>query len=213
MTILASEIIGDARATLIDDDADTYSAEQMLGFVSDAQGLVCNYKPDAYTKHEFVPMAASTDQEIPADGTQFLMATQNEVSKRSATMVDQSMLDTENRFWRAATGETDVQHWCADPRDPRRFDITPPNNGTGSLRVLYCAVPPVLEEPEDPIALVDTYKYALYAFTLHRAYAETSRKGDVQKADYWLKNGLQAIGIKSSATVALAPKLEKSGEG
>ena len=126
MTILASAVISDARATLIDDNAATYSAAQMLGFVSDAQGLVCTYKPDAYTKHEFVAMAEGTDQELPADGTQFMSATMNEVSKRSATQVDQAMLDTENRFWRRATGETDVQHWCASAKDPRRFDVIRP---------------------------------------------------------------------------------------
>jgi hypothetical protein len=207
MTILASAIISDARATLIDDNAAVYSALQMLGFVSDGQQLVCTYKPDAYTLHEFVPMAVGTDQEIPAGGTQFMSASQNEVSSRSATMVDQSMLDTENRFWRAATGETDVQHWCASARDPRRFDIMPPNDGTGSLRVLYCAVPPVLATDGDALVLVDTYKYPVYCFTLHRAYAENSRKGDTVKAEYWLQKGLQALGIKSVAQTQVAPKL------
>lgn len=207
MTILASAVISDARATLIDDNAATYSAAQMLGFVSDAQAMVCTYKPDAYTKHEFVAMAEGTDQEIPADGTQFMSATMNEVSKRSATQVDQAMLDTENRFWRRATGETDVQHWCASAKDPRRFDVMPPNDGTGSLRVLYCAVPPALTAAGDALVLVDTYKYVVYAFTLHRAYAETSRKGDTVKAEYWLQKGLQALGIKSASQVQVAPKL------
>ncbi len=207
MTILASAIISDARATLIDDNAATYSAAQMLGFVSDAQGLVCVYKPDAFTKHEFVAMAVGTDQELPADGTQFMDATANEVTSRAATQVDKAMLDTENRFWRRATGERDVQHWCASAKDPRRFDIMPPNDGTGSLRVLYSATPPALTAPGDALVLVDTYKYPVYAFTLHRAYAENSRKGDTVKAEYWLQKGLQALGIKSASQVQVAPKL------
>lgn len=211
MTILASAIISDARATLIDDNAAAYSAAQMLGFVSDAQQLVCTYKRDAYTRHEFVDMAVGTDQEIPADGTQFMSATMNEVSGRSATPVDQSMLDTENRFWRAATGERDVQHWCASAKDPRRFDVMPPNDGTGSLRVLYCAVPPALTAPTDPLVLVDIYRYPVYAFTLHRAYAEQSRKGDTAKSEYWLQKALQALGITSAAQVQVAPKIG-SGE-
>ena len=73
--------------------------------------------------------------------------------------------------------------------------------------MLYCAVPPALTSAGDALVLVDTYKYTLYCFTLHRAYAENSRKGDTVKADYWLKQGLQALGIKSAAQVQVAPKV------
>jgi hypothetical protein len=210
MALVASDITNDARATLIDDDLATWSAVQLRGFVTDAERMVSFYKPDAYTKHEFVPMVAGTNQDLPVDGIAILDVNENEVSRRAATLVERELLDTENRFWRAATGEVDVQHWCADARDPRRFDITPPNDGSGSVRVLYGAAPPALTSEASPIVLVDTYKYTLYCFTLHRAYAENSRKGDVQKADYWLQKGLQALGIKSAAQVQVAPKVSAS---
>lgn len=206
MTTTTASIISDARSTLIDDNAATYSDVQLLGFQTDAERLVVFYKPDAYPRRRFIPLVPGTNQELPADGIALMDISQNELSKRSATIVDKELLDHENRFWQAATGEVDVQHWCADPRDPRRFDITPPNDGTGSILTLYGAVTPDLTLGGN-ITLVDSYKYVLYAFTLHRAYAETSRKGDTVKAEYWLQKGLQALGIKSAAQVQVAPKV------
>jgi len=207
MSVLASDVMSDARSTLIDDDLATYSDPQMLGFVSDAQIMVSNYKRDAYTLRDFIPMVAGTNQALPEGGLGILDLTQNAVSKRAITLCDKELLDEENRFWQAATGERDVQHWCADPRDPLRFDVTPPNNGAGSALALYAAVPPKLDDEADELVLVDTYKYAVYAFTLHRAYAETSRKGDTVKSEYWHQKGLQAIGITSAAQVQVAPKV------
>ena len=206
MALVASDIVSDIRSILLDDDLVEWADDDMLRIVTDAGRLLSSLKPDAYTKREFIAMAAGTDQELPADGIAVLDVGMNEVSKRAATIVDKELLDTENSFWGASTPEVDVQHWCADPRDPRRFDVTPPNDGTGSVQVLYGAAPPALTALGDSIVYVDTYKYALTAFSLHRAYAEQSRKGDSAKSQQWLQNGLQALGIKSVAAVQVAPK-------
>jgi hypothetical protein len=207
MALVASDIITDVQQILLDDDAVDWTNADMLRFVTDAGRLLSNYKPDAYPVRDWVNMVAGTNQALPADGIAVLDMSQNYVSKRAATLVDKELLDHENRFWQANTEEVDVQHWCADPRDPRRFDINPPNDGTGRVLMLYGAAPPVLTQLTDAIVYVDTYKYALTCFTLHRAYAEQSRKGDNVKSQQWLQNGLQAIGIKSAAQVQVAPKV------
>jgi hypothetical protein len=208
MALTAADIVDDVRGILIDDDFTEWTDQDLLGFVTDAGRLLSNFKPDAYTKREPVPLVAGTEQTLPADGIAILDADENEASRRAVTMVDKELLDTENRFWPAGTRQRDVHHWCADPRDPRRFTVTPPNDGTGSLVMVYGAAPPALTSTSDPIVYVDTYKYPLTCFALHRAYAEQSRKGDSAKSQQWLANGLQALGIRSAAQVQVAPKLD-----
>lgn len=205
--MLASDIIDDVRQILIDDELAEWSDADLLKILSDAGRLVVTFKPDAYPVRDFIPMVVGTNQALPADGVAILDLSQNEVSKRAATLVDKELLDHENRFWQAATGELDVQHWCSDPRDPRRFDITPPNNGSGSVLALYGATPPQLTARGDTVVFTDPYKYPLTCFCLHRAYAEQSRKGDNVKSQQWLQNGLQALGVKSAAQVQVAPKV------
>ncbi len=213
MALVASDIVNDVRSILLDDDSVEWSDADLLGIVSDAGRLLSNYKPDAYTKLEFFDLIAGTNQSIGSrygepvtDAIVVLDVGPNEVSQRAVTLVDKALLDTENRFWAASTPEVDAQHWTADPRDPRRFQVTPPNDGTGSVEILYGAAPPQLDAMADPIVFADTYKYALTAFSLHRAYAEQSRKGDSAKSQQWLQNGLRAIGITSVAQTALIPK-------
>lgn len=207
MALLASDIVNDVRAIVIDDESVEWTDGELLAAVSDAGRLLVSNKREAYPKREFVDMVQGTNQQLPADGVAIMDISQNQISKRSATIVDKEMLDHENRFWQAATGERDVQHWCADPRDPTRFDVTPPNDGTGSVLILYGALPPVLTSMSSPIVFLESYKYALTAFTLHRLYAEQSRKGDTVKSQAWLQNGLQALGINSTTQIAVAPKV------
>ena len=207
MALVASDIIDDVRQILIDDDSVEWSDADLLRILSDAGRLTVTFKPDAYPVRDYILMIAGTNQALPADGVAILDLSQNEVSKRSATLVDKELLDHENRFWQAATGELDVQHWCADPRDPRRFDITPPNNGSGSVLALYGATPAQLTARTDALVFTDPYKYPLTCFCLHRCYAEQSRKGDNVKSQQWLQNGLQALGVKSAAQVQVAPKV------
>lgn len=210
MALVASDIVNDVRSILLDDDSVEWSDADLLGIVTDAGRLLSNYKPDAYTKREAVGLVAGVNQTIGTryavpvtDAIVVLDVGPNEASGRVVTPVDKAMLDTENRFWPASTPETDVQHWTLDPRDPRRFEVTPPNDGSGVVEVLYGAAPPALDDMADIIVYADTYKYALTAFALHRAYAEQSRKGDSAKSQQWLQNGLQALGITSVAQTAL----------
>lgn len=205
--MLASDIIDDVRQILIDDDSVEWSDADLLKILSDAGRQVVTFKPDAYPIRDWVSMVIGTNQELPAGGVAVMDISQNYVSQRSATLVDKELLDHENRFWQAATGERDVQHWCSDPRDPRRFDITPPNNGQGRVLMLYGGTPPQLTARGDTVVFTDPYKYPLTCFCLHRCYAEQSRKGDSTKSQQWLQNGLQALGIKSTAQVAVAPKV------
>lgn len=207
--MLASVIVNACRVTLIDSAAATWSDAELLGYLMEGQRQVCFLKPDAYTQRDYVDLAAGVKQALPANGIAILDVGDNEVSGRACTLVDKEMLDHSNRFWPAGTQEVDAQHWAADPRDPRRFDVTPPNTGTGSLEVLYGAYTPDTELGVD-ITLNDSYQFALECFVLHRAYAKNSKKQDLAKAGAYLETFKQALGIKSAGQVAVAPKVSQS---
>ena len=208
--MLASVIVNACRVTLIDAAAATWSDAELLGYLNEAERAVVFLKPDAYTVRDYIPMVAGTNQAIPTGGVAVLDLSQNEVSKRRVTLVDKELLDEANRFWQAATEETDVQHWCADPRDPTRFDITPPNDGTGSVLCLYGAVPTAIAATSNAINLNDSYQYALECFTLSRAYAKNSRKQDLAKSAAYMNEFRQSLGIKATAQIAVAPKVSSN---
>jgi hypothetical protein len=165
---------------------------------------------------KYVPLISGFKQELP-DGTNpdlprgiaVLDIDDNENSGRVCVLVEKELLDAENRFWPQATRMPDADCWAADPRDPRRFDVSPPNDGSGSLAVLYGAVPPRLADGTETLALGDQYKLAGVTFLLFRAYAKNSKRQDLGKSQGYWSQYLNILGIKSTAQVAVAPKVSQ----
>lgn len=204
--MLMSVIVDGARLTLIDASKVTWSDAELTGYANEAIRTICHVKKDTYPVRDYIPLVAGTKQQLPAGGIAVLDGGPNEVSGRVCTQVDRELLDAENDFWPAATQETDAQHWAADPRDPTRFDVTPPNDGNGSVQFLYGAVP-------DEVAyggtfpIVDTYQRAVECFVLSRALAKQTRRADPVKAAAYMEEFKQLIGLGSNAQIAAAPKL------
>lgn len=208
--ILASEVINGAdgvRVTLLDADKVTWADLELLGYLNEFQSTTAHLKPDAHTKREFIPLVAGTKQAIPDDGIAVLDIGENDGSGRMATLVDLGLLTHANRFHPAATKETDVQHWASDPRDPRRFDVTPPNNGYGVVECLYGAVPAQIATLNDPMTFPDSYLYPARCFVLAKAYSKNSKRQDTGKAAYYMNEFRQALGLKSMAQAAVAPRV------
>ena len=205
MTILASTIINAARFTLMDAASATWSDAVLLADLNSAERKVCTLKPEAYPLRATVNMVAGNKQTLPAGGIAVLDIYANVSNGQTIRLVDRDLMDEAARFWAAATPEALVQDWAADPRDPTRWDVLPPNDGTGQVEVLYGAVPTPIATTGDPINLTDVYEGVLKAFVLAEAYAHSSKRYDPQKSAFYEAQGMQLIGIKSQSQVAVAP--------
>lgn len=205
--MLLSVIVDGARLTLIDTSKVAWSDDELTGYANEAIRTICHVKKDAYTVRDYIPLVAGIKQALPAGGIAVLDGGPNEVSGRMCTLVDRELLDAENDFWPAATQERDAQHWASDPRDPRRFDVTPPNDGSGSVQFLYGAVPDAVAYNGGTFPLPDTYQRAVECFVLSRALGKKTRRQDPVQASAYMEEFKQLIGLGSNAQIAVAPKL------
>jgi hypothetical protein len=182
-----------------------------LGYLNEALRATAFVKPDMYTvQTDFTP-AAGVLQTLPSDGVALLDITQNLTGrKRSITQVDEGLLEEASRFWPAATQQAEVEHFTADPRNPRRFRVFPPADGTGSVQILYGAVPPQLVYDAEDIPVADSFQTALTNFVLSRAYAKNSKKQDLAKSSFYMQQWGALLGLKSQAQVAVAPRTSQS---
>src|SRR5690606_35077193 len=114
-------------------------------------------------------------------------------------------------FWPAATQQTEVENYAADPRTPRKFYVFPPNDGTGSVRVTYGAIPAELTGSSgENIALSDAYQYPIERIMLSMAFAKHSVRQAVSEAAPFINEARLALGLKSQGQVAVAPKTSQS---
>lgn len=211
MAVSVDTILDSASTTLLDTARRTWSRTELLGYLNEALRATAFVKPDMYPVRGFLTTAAGIAQDLPADGVAIIDITDNESTGRTVTQVDLTLLQEENRFWPAATQQAEVENYAADPRTPRRYYVFPPNDGTGSVRVTYGAVPAALTGSSgEDIPVPDSYQNALTNFVLAKAYAKNSKKQDLTKTSAYMNEWRLALGLKSQAQVALAPKVAQS---
>lgn len=196
-------------------DGDGWANAELVGYTNRALRATVAAKPDAYTKREFVSLAAGNSQVIPDDGVLFVDLTQNEVSGLVVTQVDDALLDAANRYWPASTQQTDVEHYSADPRDPRRFNVFPPNDGAGSVQMLYGALPatlagPVVSGGSEDIPLDTVYQEALTNHVLAQAWTKPSKRQNLAEAAQCMQAWGAALGLKAKGQQMMAPKVAVS---
>src|SRR5690606_15671956 len=212
MAVSVETVINNVARTLLDTAFRTWSRVEHVANLNIAQRLTCgDYKLDAYPTRDFVTLVAGIAQDLPADGTALIDITDNEVSGRAVTQTDLAILQEENRFWPAATQQTEVENYAADPRTPRKFYVFPPNDGTGSVRVTYGAIPAELTGSSgENIALSDAYQYPIERIMLSMAFAKNSVRQDLSKSQAFINEARLALGLKSQGQVAVAPKTSQS---
>jgi hypothetical protein len=209
--MLASVILNAARFLLQDAAAATWSDPQLLDNLNAAERRICTLKPTAHTVKGPLSLVSGVHQTLPATGTLVLEVIEDYATGVRVRQVDKELLDESNQFWPNATHENYVEEWTFDPREPKAFDVLPPNDGTGQVLVLYATTPTALTASTDPLNLDDSYEDALKSFTLSESYAHTSAKQDIVKADYYDKLGKAALGISVQAAGAAGPKSRTPG--
>jgi hypothetical protein len=210
MTIAASVLINESRTLLLDSAAVTWSAADLLLYSNEAQRTIAFVKPDANPVSGNLELDLGTEQVIPSDGVALLDITENTYSGLRVTQVDRELLDETNRYWPVTGQQRDVQHFAADPRDPRRYSVTPPNDGTGEVRATYGAVPAELTSPSQNITYPDSYHMVIVNLILSRAYQKNSKKQDLVKSSAFFQTAMAMMGVKSKAQIAVAPKVSVS---
>lgn len=206
--MLVSDYLTLLRARLFDPaPGAAYGNDELIGYLNEAIRATCTVKPDAYVLQANIPMVAGVAQALPAAGLSVFDITQNAVSGRVVTQTTRTLLDSENRFWPAATQETDVQHFTVDPRAPRIFYVTPPNAGTGSVKCLYGALPADLTAAGDTVLVQDVFQPALVAYVASRALLKPSKRYDPAGAAAASNEWAALVGAKTQAQVATSPRV------
>jgi hypothetical protein len=209
MAIQAQTIISRASRTLSDPNAVAWSVTELLDYLNAGQRAVSHVNRDAYTKVGDVTLTAGVIQTLPADGLVVVRALHNVGSGRAIRHVGFDALNTSLSTWASSTQATDVLEYAADSREWKTFFVNPPNNGTGIIKMMYGAIPPVLTSQTQNIALPDTYDTALWAYVCAMAYAKNTRRQDLQKSTGMMQMFMALVTAGTTATKASMPDLKQ----
>lgn len=207
--ILASAIVAEVRADLVDAGSVTWSDPDLLADLNEALRALCSLKVDSYVIREPVTLDAGEDQVLPSGGIAIFDMLANTVSGMPVTLVDQELLDEATRFSPVPAQTEDVQHWTADPRDKTRFRVYPPNDGTGSVVTVYGAVPDAIDS-NDAIPVGDNNEPAIKCYMMGLAYRRNTQRQDLGKSQGYFQQFLTMLGLSANTQIAAAPKVDQS---
>jgi len=209
--MLASDCVDAARLALFDPAPGAgWSDAELLTYLNEAIRDSVAAKPDIYPVSGDIPLAAGVVQTLPAGGVLLIDITHNSDTGRTVSVVDLPLLQEANRFWPAATQQAEVENFAVDPRTPRKFLVSPPNNGLGQVYGTYGGTPSALTATSDTFPLLDLYQPAMTAYVISRAYAKNSKRQDPAKAATYRQQWAQALGAKSVATATTLPRVSQS---
>lgn len=181
---LADAFMTGVQSTLLDPNERYWTQTDLLGYYNLFVTVAIGEKPDALTQTATFSVAAGVDQILPADGVQFIRAPAN-VSGEGIIQVTPEAMQDADPSWYMQPQTSVVKHVIVDERDPLKFRVYPPNDGTGSIWVTYAYAPNDATAFTDNFTLTEAYREPARNAVLAMAYAKNTDRGDVQKSAYY----------------------------
>lgn len=206
-TITGQEISDQVGVLLLDESADRWTEPERLDHLNEALREAARLKPDLSVATETVSLAAGTRQEIPANALSVADITRNTGTySRPIIVIDRAVLDRNLGDWHSVTQNPEVSCFTFDDRNPTRFFVFPPNDGTGQVEADLYISPTALSALSETIPLDDTYAGAMVDYVAYKCMAKDSDDtAGASLAATHLQRFYQKIGITESVEFSTSP--------
>lgn len=214
MTTTVEVIVNDVSELLQDVNKERWKDAVLMRWLGESQQLIATHKPESVAQKASISLVAGVDQNIPSDGLMLLRARRNTTSGSIVQLVDE---DTQNRIlptWPGAAQVLDPTTYIYDPDlDPLTFMVSPPNNGSGSLEVVYAQIPTPVTATTDLISVNDSFVPLIKDYIMYRALQMETEGQNLNRAALHLQTFLQGLGMNSQAYSESNPNQEVEDNG
>lgn len=203
----AQDQIKAASVLLLDFANVHWTAQELLGYLSEGQREYARIKPSAYVKQIDFTLQAGATQKMPPDAAALLDIPRNKSGIRIRQIARRS-LDSQVRDWASQSrAKAVVAHFCYDVAKPKSFDVYPPSPGGNVVEMEYYAIPPALTQTADPLVVDESAGPALLDYMLYRAFTKD--------AEYAANAPRAAVHLQAfyAAASGKAPRLQPQQSG
>ena len=209
MTTTAESIINDVSELVQDINKERWTDAVLLRWLTESQQLIATHKPESVATKASVVLVAGVDQSLPADAVMLLRARRNTVSGSVVQLVDE---DTQNRIapsWPGAALTVDAQVYMYDAKvDPLEFMVSPPNDGTGALSIVYAKIPAPISATTTPISVSDSFVPLIKDYIMYRALQMETEGQNLPRSASHLQTFLIGLGLNVKALEKFDPNRE-----
>lgn len=213
MATTAETIVNDVSELLQDINKERWKDAVLMRWLTEAELLIATHKPDAVATLGTVALVVGVDQSIPTDGMMVLRIRRN-ASGQVVQLVDEDMQNRSFQAWPSASQTLDVEVYMYDPKvDPLSFMVSPPNNGSGVLSLVYAKIPTTITATTDNISVSDTFVPLLADYMMYRALMMETEGQNLSRSSMHLQTFLQGLGLNTKAYSDSDPNKEVESNG
>ena len=184
-------VITEVRAVIKDDDATSYrnTDDALVLAVNRALKRVATLRPDLFTTIGTITLVAGITQTVPNYGR--VVEVFGVTGGNAITEGNREAMDQLTPTWRAATQGT-PDTWMRHSRNPSKFFVSPPSDGTGTLDAEYTIAPPTVAL-NDTIALSEMYHPVVVDMTVAEVEWADDESVLNQRADVFFKRAKEML--------------------
>ena len=193
----------------------------LIAYLNIAQREICNVRPEAHVSTEILDLKHGVTQQLPAAAKSLIDIACNVRADGSddaaVNLMRREDADRSDSNWRREAEDGEVVEWAYDERNPRFFDVRPPNDGTGRLKIEVYSTPPDVGSDrgrEDRIGLSDEYVNSLIYWICRLAYIENSTAPEyMRKSEEFRLMFYEGLGMQAETKTATEPNRDPAESG
>lgn len=206
MATKVRSILNRIAAILNDEEYVRWEESELLEWLNDGQRVIARGpNTDTYVLRDNITAVAGSVQTLPDDAIRLVDVVRNVSDGSAIHQSDYATVDMLSSSWRAATADT-AEVYFYDERNPKQFEVYPPQAGGELIELVYNAQPGNATIT-GVIAIDDMFADALIDYVVYRALSkDTEDTGlDLKKATAHYRAFLLSIGFKDAADASIEP--------
>lgn len=207
MATTVRSILNRAASLLSDEEFVRWEESELLEWLNDGQRAVARGPAtDAYVVRANITAVAGTVQSLPDDGIRLVDVIKNVSGGTSIHQSDYAIVDMLKSAWRAATAGP-AENFFYDERNPKEFEVYPPQLGGEFIELVYNAQPGNATVGGN-IIIDDMYADALLDYIMYRSLSKDTEESATQlgKATAFYRAFLIGAGHKDATDAAIEPR-------
>jgi len=207
MATTVRSILNRAASLLNDEEFVRWEEAELLEWLNDGQRVIARGPAtDAYILRATIVAVAGTVQSLPADGIRLIDVIKNIADGGAIHQSDYAIVDMLQSVWRAAAAGA-AENYFFDDRNPKQFEVYPPQAGGEVIEIVYNA------QPADAVVtgniiIDDMYADSLIDYIAYRGFSKDTEDSatELRKATAFYKAFLVGTGNKDAVDGLIEPR-------
>ncbi len=207
MATTVRSILNRAAALLNDEEHVRWEESELLEWLNDGQRAVAKGpSTDAYVVRDNITAAAGTVQDLPANAIRLVDVVKDVTTGQSIDQADYAITNMMYSTWRKEDPSR-AEVYFYDERNPKQFEVYPPQGGGELIEVVYNAQPGDATISGN-IAISDMYADSLIDYVVYRGLSKDTEDSSAElgRATAFYRAFLLGIGHKEAADVQVEPR-------